>query len=452
MNKVSRAVRRKAPVTLLLGCWLAILLISLNRLHPFWPLLESCSTGIAGILGWCAFVGTIFVLGKGHLREIAALSLVFFLLGTILGSYLEPPADPLEHLRRIHEEVAGKTVHDVRKTNRGLWHYSMASLVIRHPTTPVVPEEMLLRIRMASGLFWALGVAILYLLGMAAGLPPRWAFLSVVICFLFLGTDRFSYFRYYSLAPSFTSLMLYWLWTALFFFKTRFREMALGIASALLLVPILWVNHRQEAVFLVFLVAVWVVVNGFSRAWHGLAKRGISKAVPRQWAGVRFFLPLLLLAILYLPPQWSGFCRWMQAFFIRGLPMDYYQKSWFVWHGFYLGGHMNGYLRVWNTLEGMGMLMAILGPFYLFFADSDKSPQRKWRVYILAVLPFFGYLTPLLHCIWSSNVLIGEYYRLCYISMFWLFFADFFRQGEPVAQRMVNGIVAKRKKMANREK
>ena len=73
-----------------------------------------------------------------------------------------------------------------------------------------------------------------------------------MITYLFMGTNRFSFFSYYSLADSSSSLLIYWMWIAAFFFteSKSYRHLLSAVAATLVLTPILYVNHIQEAIFL----------------------------------------------------------------------------------------------------------------------------------------------------------------------------------------------------------
>jgi len=171
-------------------CWLAIVSVSLNHLYPTFSFLSQLPTFVLGILGWVTSFLTVVFLGRRFLRELFFLVASFFILGCILGPFLEPPADPLEHLRRVHEQTCSKTVEQLPQNNKGVWHYSMAGVVLCTETAKVDPAGMLQKIDVINGLFWALMTAALFILGKSAGLPGRWAFLSVMICFLFFGTNR----------------------------------------------------------------------------------------------------------------------------------------------------------------------------------------------------------------------------------------------------------------------
>ena len=426
----------------LLASWSCVSLISLNHLYPVCPFLSDVPTRFLGWLGWIVIVQALFFFGRRHLRSLLLLGLLFFLLGTMVGSFLNPPADPLEHLRRVHEENCGKAAMQVPRSNRGLWHYSMAGVLLcTDGAHRVQPEKMLRRIDVTNGLFWALLAATLYILAVRSGLHGRWAFLSVLICFLFFGTNRFSYFRYYSLAPSFSSMIMFWLWTAVFFFKKKRRDIVKGLAVALLFIPTIWVNHQQEAVFLGFVVIVWSVLN-ISYTWGQWSFIPAKAGKWRMGPAGKFFTVngagfILLFAVCWLLPQFDFFLQWLARFFIREGGMNYQSVS-VNWHGLYIGGRVAG-LRVLDTFGGIGVLVLLVSVPYFWPGFARGSFEKRVRVFVLAVLPFIGYFVPLFHYIWSSNIIIYEYYRLCYMSMFWIVFADFFCSLEFVVCRAVSG-------------
>ena len=430
--------------------WLLMVLISLDHLFPFSPLLSRLSTCFLGLLGWGAALVTIFCLGRRHLCAIGSVAILFFLLGLVIGSYLEPPADPLEHLRRIHEENCGKTAVEVAPVNRGLWHYSMAGLVLCTDADQVKPVRMLWKIRITNGLFWALASAVLFLVAIMNGLPYRWAFLAVLICFLFFGTNRFSYFRYYSLAPTFTSILVYWLLGVNLVMQEDRNRFFMITFCGVFFLPVLWTNHRQEGVFLVLLFCTAILVNvGISLVVRGNACRlsGAERKF-RCWGPIAAYF-LCLFILLALLPQSADFRAWLAGFSIRHLEADYYKHTWHFQHGLYLGGTGHAF-RVRDTL---GLTGQILGPVLIlyFWPGLVRFPfKHKLRLALLAILPFIGYYIPLFHLIWASNVKVAEYYRLCYASMSWLFFSHFlYGLEQPLMQslgRFMSGTIHCEKK------
>jgi hypothetical protein len=422
----NNSMQWKVLKVMLLSGWLLICCISMNHLFSILPQLSNFSTAFLGMLGWFVALLAVLFFGKGSIRPLLAIIALFFLLGYLIGPFLEPPADPLEHLRRIHEWTCGKTVEELPQSNRGLWQYSMAGTVLCvGEGKPVVPATMLRRINIVNGMFWALGSSVLFILGTQAGLPARWAFLSVVTCFLFFGTNRFNYFRYYSLTPSFTSLCIYWLWIALFFFRKKARDIINGLGIAVSALPVVWVNHNQETVFLTFVVSLWLGIICFEQRKILIPIRS-WKSTPTLLSGlfsVRFLFCCSLFIIFWLLPQSTSFLHWLAQFFSRG-QWPHYQSLYVNWHGLYIGGKIAGF-RIMDTLGGISIMSVVLAMPYFYFGFSNQETGKRVRLFVLAILPFIVYFTPLLHFVWSSNVRASEYYRFCYASVFWLFLSDF---------------------------
>ncbi len=405
--------------------WLLMFLISLDHLYPFCPFFSQLPTRIIGNIGWLTLVLTIFYCADKHLTATLLIAFLFFGLGKLSGPFLEPPSDPLEHLRRVYEWNCDQSAYNMPRNNRGFWHYSMAGNLLCSDGKTVPPIERLQRIDNVHGLFWALAAATLFVLSLQAGLPRRWAFLSLIICFLFFGTNRFSYFRYYSLAPGFSSLIIYWIWTGLFFFTKKSRNLVTGFLCGLIALPILWVNHQQEAVFLGFIIIVWLLVHCLFHAVK-IVRLFSNRNSKQVWIGLLCLLTFFSLG--WLLPQSQIFRHWLEQFFVRDYVRNLQPLSSFC-YGFYVGPQFTG-LRVFDTLGGAGILMGLLGLPYFWPGFIPGDTERKIRIFILGVLPFVGYFTPLFHFIWSSNVKVPTYYRLCYASMFWIFFADFlYRSG-----------------------
>ena len=440
LNRIQNPELWKVVKIIAIVCWLLMALISLDHLFPVCSFCAGLPTFALGILSWMTFILTIVLLGRNCLPFLFLLVTAFMVLGFFLGPFLEPPADPLEHLRRVNELTCGKTASDMPQKNRGLWHYSMVGNLLCSDNESIDPEKRLRSIDLVNGLFWGLAVACLHILSLRAGLPCKWAFLSVLICFLFFGTNRFSYFRYYSLAPCFSSLMICWLWTAVFFFKKTLWQTFAGITAALICLPILWVNHNQEAVFLGFIACIWLIINIFSWLYHLNTKNSVLPLFQTVFLArkvkVRHVLSIalaILIIILWIVPQSELFRKWLSQYFLRDF-IRYYNKLAFFWHDVYIGGRISN-LRVTDTLGIEGMILAGIALPYLWPGFLRGSFERKMRIFILGTLPFIGYFIPLFHFIWAANVKMAEYYRLCYISMYWIVFADFlFRLEERVGR------------------
>ncbi len=439
MDQLNRPWIRKGLQWVVLLLWILMFVISIDHLYAFLPFFSHLPTRILGGIAWVTFSLSIVCCAEKHLPEALLVALTFFVAGKVSGPFLEPPSDPLEHLRRVYEWNCGKVADAMPRSNRGLWHYSMVGDLLCPGGEQVQPEKQLQRIDNAHGFVWALSAVALFVLSLRAGLPGRWALLSVVISFLFFGTNRFSYFRYYSFAPSFSSLLIYWLWTGAFFFTHRMRRISVGLFFGLLALPILWVNHHQEAVFLGFIVIVWLLMNFF----FVVLEIGNISSTLRKSRRIVIGMTCVLscFAVGWLLPQTQFFRHCLEQFFVRDFVHNIDQLALF-WHGWYVGPKFTGF-RVFDTLGIEGILMGFLALFYFWPGLLPGETEQKTRIFILGALPFMGYFIPLFHFIWSSNVKIPTYYRLCYASMFWLFFADFlYRTGQRLFQRESNQVTS----------
>ncbi len=418
-----------------------ISIVSVNHLFPFWNGLVFSST-LLGLAGWAAVILSIIYLSRRFRRQIVLVFLLFFCIGFWRGPFLEPPADPFEHLKRIHS-YCEKTSDQMPRENKGIWHYSMAGNLICSDPVQMDPESKLRRIDATHGLFLGILISGLFILARRAGLTGRWAFFSCLVAFLFMGTNRFSYFSYYSLAPASTSLLIYWLWTAAFFFRRNRQGILAGVGTALLCFPILWINHRQESVFLGFIVIVYLLVNAtcFMLRWRSKRhETKFTRDARAAWYSLiltgSFFC--ILFTFLFILPQFDFFKQFAADFFVRDL-WQHNQGAVVLWHGFHLWGKIWSF-RVNDTLGVMGIVMAVLVlPFFWPGLIRIKN-EKKIRICILALLPFLGYCIPFFHFIWLSNVQSYEYYRLCYSSMFWLLFAVIFQGLEGRLWLAVNKI------------
>jgi hypothetical protein len=392
--------------------WSFLALISLNHLYRFWDGLVF-STFFLGVLGWITIFITLIYLSKQFIKQSLLIFLIFFCIGYFLGPYLEPPGDPIDHLKRTYS-YCDKSSNRLSKKNRGLWHFSMSTNFLCSSEKSTSPEITLRRIDLLHGVYWGILTVGLFILSKSVGLPDRWAFLSCLIAFLFFGTNRFSYFSYYSLAPSFTSLLLYWLWTATYFFKKNWKDLFYGLLLALISLPILIVNHMQEAVFMGFIVSIWLFCNLHERIWHWLTHFQI-------WLKIGYFL--ILFVFLFVLPQFEFFQRFLSQGFERNLWKNN-QQAVFCWQGFHLIGKIWSY-RINDTLGIMSVIPIIIS-IPLFWPNLIQiNNTKKIKIFILGILPFVGYAIPLFNFIWVSNNKIATYYRLCYSSMFWIPIAFF---------------------------
>ena len=421
---------------LIVGQWSLLSLISLNHLYPFWKALVFPTTFL-GVLALITIGMTIAFLAKRYVKQSILMFLIFFGLGYYIGPFLEPPADPLHHLSRTYSEVCEKNSNQITRVGRGLWSYSALSLFVCESGPGVSPRTKLAKIDLFHGIIWGLMMTGLFILAKSASLPDRWAFLSSLIAFLFLGTNRFSYFSYYTLAPSSLSLLIYWLWTASFFFRRNWTAILLGTVMAALCLPVLWVNHMQEAAFLGFIALIWVFWNLNERIWPWLNRKakpaelleaGQPKGLYQKltfWKYRKYDRVVLigiylstLFVLLFAAPQFESFRTILSPWSARNLWKANHELI-FYWQGFHIMPKLSAH-RVLDTLGLMSMLPVLLSVAFLWPGLIRTDGNMKVRVLILGMVPILGYAIPFFNFIWGSNAHWAEYYRLCYASMFWI--------------------------------
>lgn len=424
-------------------------MISLNHLYDFSGLLVFSSTTL-GILAWGSICFILLGLSQKSWRHVICILLIFFCFGFWRGPFLEPPSDPFEHLRRIHS-FSEITSAEMPKENMGVWHYSMAGILINSYSGEGDARSMLNLIDIAHGFFLGILMAGLFVLGRRSGLKSRWSFFSCLVVFLFLGTNRFSYFSYYSFAPSFTSLFIVWLWTAVFFFRRDVRSLFFGSLSALMCMPVLWINHSQEAVFIGFILIIWFLLNSYFVVDQLLRDKEISHNLNSRTKNLRsrrffnYFYFSLIFFILIVIPQFSLFREFLSNFFVRDY-WQYNQAAVFTFSKLYLWGKIWSF-RIQDTLGYIALVMLIFSIPFFWPGFIRQNFEKKIRIWTLALFPFLGYCLPLFHFIWLSNVRMPEYYRLCYISFFWLLFAHFFQGIEGRIYLTYKGIMKKIRKI-----
>jgi hypothetical protein len=392
--------------------WGLMALISLNHLSSFSEILH-LSTVNLGRLAWITFFLSIGLLGHRFWRELLLLFLLFFWAGWSAGPFLEPPADPLDHLISSYA-TCGKSSVDIPKSNEGLWHYSMVGNILCHERYALSPEDVLNRIDITNGLFWGLSASVLFIVGCRAGLSTGWSFISVCIAFLFMGTNRFSYFSYYSFAPSLSSMWIYWLWIAQFFFKSQWRSVLSGLMATGVCFPILMVNHIQEAIFLLLITGIWVVYLLIRSVAFFFSQQHPLRGDYRWW----LFIAALFLFFFVLP-QWSVFQDGLRHLFFYDNWLAH-QGAVFSWQGLHLIGKIWTY-RVQDTLGLLGFLPIFLLPFFNFPKIIGYDYAHNWLILLLGLVPFCVYCIPLVNFVWTSNcAILDVYFRICYSSLFWL--------------------------------
>lgn len=419
----------KVSTLLLLGVASILSLLHLfgfdNRL-PF-------STQVVGIIGCAGLISAFLFISQPFIKHTLLVFILFFSFGLFTGPFLEPPSDPLHHLERIQETHNIQTTN-IEKTNRGLWHYSILNVLVHlEGEEAKVPQNHLLRIQIAHALVFASLLVVIFITCKTGGLRSRWAFWGTLTAMLFMGTNRFSYFSYYSFAPSSSSLLIFWLWTAYFFLRRGKAHLLGGILCGLAIFPILLTNHLQEAVFLAYTMLIWVLFTVFKAIFQK------SLSTNHDGSGTstlptRLCIVVFIFAIFFILPQLDFFIEWGANLYKDNynLPQgvnslwENNQKLLITLGELHIGGTLVSH-RMQDTFAGMGGCMMVMSLLYFSPLLFRTHREQKVKIFILAILPLIIIFTPLLHFFWISNVAMTVYYRISYISMFWLFWAALFQ-------------------------
>ena len=376
---------------------------------------------ILGWLGWATLATSTLYISLKYKKECFFVFLVFFIFGFFSKAYLEPSSDQLDHLHRTYENC--KNIDTGRRINYGLWQYNMNSLFLCEKEINYNPERKLFKIDILHALYLSFASTILYTISRNAGLPAKWSILSLIISILFMGTNKFSYFRYYSYGPSFTSLCIYWTWISLFFFSKKREMIFYGLAAALPLSIIIIVNHIQEVIFLFFIMFFWTTINLTEKISYSINKyRNLT-----AW----FFIILLA---LYIVPQFKIAQETIQIIPFKNI-WEKNQSVIFYWNNIHIMGKIwQAQYRVTETIGLMGIFPLVISPLLFFINKKKISMSTAARVTILGALPFLVFCTPLLHHLWVAHVKIPVYYRIAYSSLFWIPIAYFLYTIETLYQ------------------
>lgn len=403
--------------------WIFISIVSINHITIKSELL-TFSCPILGCIFLIALLSIIIRFAIPHIRPVLIIFGVFFCANLISGPYLEPPGDPFDHIKYSYEYFE-KVSNEIPKTNRGLWVYGMSGLLLRTLASSSDGDWRLAGIRIIHGFYCGLLAVCIFLISTYAGLPNKWAFIGCLIAFCFFGTNRFSYFSYYSFSPSFFAMMMYWLWVIAFFFhlKDSWKHFTFALLISILMLPILVVNHVQETFFLGLTVIIYsfIFIYGKFYLYNDTRKRYVCLFV--------------LFGVFFVAPQFHFVRDFLSQFFV----INDWEKN--QSHVLYLNNiHIMGKIwkyRVNDTLGLLGLLPAAILLVFLCFGRYFSSSKNQTKILILGILPLIVYCTPLLNFIWLSNcewrpTHVRYYFRFAYCSFFWLSISYFLFKLEPV--------------------
>ena len=373
------------------------------------------SQPILGWLGWAALTTSTLYVSFKFKKECLIIFFIFFIFGFFSKAYLEPVSDQIDHLRRTYDKC--RNIDTGERLNTGLWQYSMNSLFLCYgEKKDQYPKEKLFFLDVLHGIYITFASTILYTVSRNAGLPPKWSFLSVLIAILFMGTNKFSYFRYYSYGPSFTSLCMYWTWISAFFFSNHKKTMIHGIILFPAIIAVVSVNHFQEVIFLIFLLFFLIIIK-LTNFIHSQKNNYKYLTI---WTVTLFFIFFLFPQLQWIQNIFHNFINILFPFPISNL-WDKNQSVVYYWNNIHIMGKVwIPQYRVSDTIGLMGLTPLILAPLLLLCNRGGFSKTEQARILLLGVLPFLILCTPLCHYIWTTHVEIPVYYRIAYSSLFWV--------------------------------
>lgn len=347
--------------------------------------------------------------------ELLYLAILLILLIPIMvnGPFTMPPSDPLYHLNVMwrHAISSDRLVLLERK-----WNYILFFLLVKlKPPSSFHNALALINIyHYGIGIYLAISA---YVSARLFSLKPLWSILAVILMFWFFGTNRFSYYSYYSVAPSAINMGLYWVLSALLFNKIRsIRTIQWAKISGVLyttiliflITPLMYRNHAQEAGFMLFTLFL---------AYSILLYKIIVLLKSKLWQKIIIPLAVFWLVILIFP-QYKFYYLAQTAIELE----DFYRV---VRHGGTAWIWFFQEKRVWDTLGFFGMVPLVVGGVIILsgqFNIVSKARLQKLQ-YLLAggILPFWILFIPFNLMLWSVSITAAEVlWRASYTSQAWI--------------------------------
>ncbi len=214
----------------------------------------------------------------GVVRDPAFWFWVLLGLGFILpGAYLEFPADPWEHLRRLNAWDPSAALRHSPWVQRFayFWGWTLFSLV------PPIHQRLTADLYSA---FWQILLAYqFYRFGLRVSGSPAWARVHVIGAIALFGNNVFGFFRYYALSSTMLAYIAYLAAAVTVLDLLEGRTSARRAVPTLMATTGLMVfNHMQEA----FLFVLFAAAAGFAVVWMRLSRRSRVLIAAVALAGV----------------------------------------------------------------------------------------------------------------------------------------------------------------------
>lgn len=398
-----------------------------NILFPKGKIGNLIPDGLTVFLYLAVFIYLI-LMSVAHFRGSVRKELfIVLIIGIILaptiyqGPFFQPPSDPVFHADVLWDYM-GENAFDY--SNRGFINKSIFYILFHLFQEPV---NWTFRMNLIYLFHYITNIAMIsavYFSSRLYGLNKKWSFVSVILMVLFFGTDRFSYFTYYSLAPSGINMPFYWLISALVINATlKINEITIKSTSKIIyiyilgiaLIPLIYYNHKQEAGFLLYIYMLAFLIF-------------ILKLIQiKKWHLFRnYFLIPVVVTVLFFP-----FALYFKIFpKLLLFSIEYVEK--FSLHvssygGLWILGRLNG-PRILETLGVIGFLPLVFVIILILvksFLNSLKNNiiirKVSWELFIPGLLPFWILLIPFNLMVWISLVPATEtFWRACFATQFWI--------------------------------
>ena len=331
------------------------------------------------------------------------------------GPFLQPPSDPVYHASSLWNNSQKIEQPNSAVINKAVFRFF--SLLCK----PIDFEQ---RLRLIHFFVFFQGFVMglsIYFSSKMYGINSKYSLFCFLMFILFFGTNRFSYFSYYVLSPSFVNLSLFFIFSSLYYrsimefryyksFK-KTRNLLLYSLIGICYVPVVYYNHKQEAAFFVFLYLFsffLICLKLFlkSRNFYIRAVTVITLSI--------FFLPTkmyhIVLTSLSIPlKDWNIY-------------VELQRNNLFFW-GYSVFPRWD-LPRFHDTMGLVGYLPLITTTILLIFF-RNRNFLKYHLIYPWGIV-FWVLATPLPFYVWSVALTSPvEFWRIAYISQYWVPIAFF---------------------------
>jgi hypothetical protein len=346
------------------------------------------------------FLLVYLILSKKYLFDRFIIIIVLLSISfSWLGPYFEPRSDPIYHANVLFDSLDKNVYKD--SVNRA--YINRAFFYLFHKifnfNNHIEKNWIILYV------FHLFSTTLLstscYASSRILGLDKKWSLFSVLLMILFYGTNRFSFFSYYSLAPTILNNAIYWVVSAyllkyLFKKNLNIRYIVQYIFIAISLIPMLYLNHKQEAAFLLLIIELSIIVV----IWRVFILFRILLLII-------LFIPYLYIVKLYVIPD-SIINQIIQH-------SDYYRDILGIWM-----------ISKWNAprlLDSFGLIggIGIISSFIILVISIFNKKYFNLTFIIPGLYPLWIMFIPLNFFLWIYIINTQElFWRIAYFHQYWI--------------------------------